>query len=223
MSILVVKAEFDVKTNSQNPLSKSIKILKNAITTTDKSFNNELSKEYRCFMSYLLSRADDDSNINDESTSKAVYLDDEKHLILECLSTSVSSFDILKERHFDIETLLEVLCDLLNCLPTALIPRRFFDLCMNFNFSYLNCLEIIKCLPKCHLSLFYLINQFIYMYSKNNEINYNSIAKAIFQSDSEIFHKDTINQTLNDKNCLKFINLFIENFDQFRISFQELI
>ena len=197
-----------------------MKILKDKIESEDKYFKNSLSKEYEFFMNYLIRRAEESSVATNSEESTTECLDDQKDLILRSISSSIEHFQIFELEPFDIETLLEVLCDLLNCLPTALIPRRFFEMCMNLNFSYLNCLEVLKCIPKCHLNLFSLIIKFIYSYSKSNEINYNSIAKAIFQSDSELFQKNTSNQSLNEKNCLKFINLFIENYDLFLISLQ---
>ncbi len=207
----MVKNEFDTnKSTPSNPIQKAMKLLKENITQEDKYFSNDLSKEYTTFLNNLINRTEK----NEESTTKSECYDAQKDLILKSLSSS--NFEIFYEKSFDIETLLEVLCDLLNCLPTALIPRRYFDLCMNLSFSYLNCLDLIKCLPKCHFTLFNLIIKFIYLYSKNNEINYNSIAKAIFQSDNEVFQKNCSDKTLNDKNTLKFLKLFIENYDQFQ-------
>jgi hypothetical protein len=197
-----------------------MKILKDKIESEDKYFKNSLSKEYEFFMNYLIRRAEESSVATNSEDSTTECLDDQKDLILRSISSSIEHFQIFELEPFDIETLLEVLCDLLNCLPIALIPKRFFEMCMNLNFSYLNCLEVLKCIPKCHLNLFSLIIKFIYSYSKSNEINYNSIAKAIFQSDSELFQKNTSNQSLNEKNCLKFINLFIESYDLFLISLQ---
>ena len=197
-----------------------MKILKDKIESEDKYFKNSLSKEYEFFMNYLIRRAEESSVATNSEDSTTECLDDQKDLILRSISSSIEHFQIFELEPFDIETLLEVLCDLLNCLPTALIPKRFFEMCMNLNFSYLNCLEVLKCIPTCHLNLFSLIIKFIYSYSKSNEINYNSIAKAIFQSDSELFQKNTSNQSLNEKNCLKFINLFIESYDLFLISLQ---
>jgi hypothetical protein len=176
-----------------------MKILKDKIESEDKYFKNSLSKEYEFFMNYLIRRAEESSVATNSEDSTTECLDDQKDLILRSISSSIEHFQIFELEPFDIETLLEVLCDLLNCLPTALIPKRFFEMCMNLNFSYLNCLEVLKCIPKCHLNLFSLIIKFIYSYSKSNEINYNSIAKAIFQSDSELFQKNTSNQSLNEK------------------------
>ncbi len=202
-----------------------MRILKDTIVLADKYFNNDLSKEYQFFMDYLIKRADNNLVINndedDEDDNEMSKTEDQKDLILRSISSSVEHYEIFNLKSFDIETLLEVLCDLLNCLPTALVPRRFFDLCMNLNFSYNNCLDVLRCLPKCHLTLFSLIIKFIYTYSKNNEINYNSISKAIFQSDNELFQKNISDHSLNEKNCLKFINLFIENYDTFQIHLQE--
>ena len=219
---LVVKSEFEAnKSKPSNPIQRAMRILRDTIISADKYFNNDLSKEYQFLLDYLIKRAEDNLVINDEASSKSEGIEDEKDFILKSISSSIEHFEIFYLKPFDIETLLEVLCDLLNCLPTALIPRRFFDLCMNLNFSYHNCLDVLRCLPKCHITLFSLIIKFIYSYSKNNEINYNSIAKAIFQSDNELFQKNISDQSLNEKNCLKFINLFIENYDTFQIHLLE--
>ena len=103
-----------------------MKILKDKIESEDKYFKNSLSKEYEFFMNYLIRRAEESSVATNSEDSTTECLDDQKDLILRSISSSIEHFQIFELEPFDIETLLEVLCDLLNCLPTALIPKRFF-------------------------------------------------------------------------------------------------
>lgn len=192
--------------------AKSIRTL---VKEKDIHYTAKLCKEYEHYLEYLIDRASKLKEV--ESGADVVLLpsqltiEEQKDLILNSLSEC--KYDVFTHNQFDFDVLVEILCDLLNCLPIALIPRRYLELCQSVVNNYTDCLEILNFLPSSHRQLFNLIVKFVYIYVKTNAINYDSIAKAIFQLDTQLVLKNASN-TNSYRNTTQFLKVFIDEYDK---------
>jgi hypothetical protein len=170
-------------TPSRENLHDLLKPIKNKILDVDIDFQSDLTLLYESYMNLLLSKCFDDDNnegsSGDQDNTSQYTIEESKQDILNLLTNS--DFDALKKRNFDLELLIDVLHDLLLCLPSSLIPHRFYELCTKCVSRHSDCKEIFQLLPKSHLKLFNMLVKFLKTYStRNNDINYHNIADVVF-------------------------------------------
>jgi hypothetical protein len=198
-----------------------LKPIRKQIVDVDGHFENSLTFIYENFVNLLINKC-----IHNESGSVAIDDQDNEHTIeeskqdiLDLLGTC--NFETLSQRNFDFELLIDVLRDLLLCLPVALVPYRFYELCMSSVGSYVECQEVFNLLSNSHLRLFNLLTKFLKTYSNvNNEINFHNIADAVFQilknKVIDLNMNNSVKKTTSISSCTNngvlFLKLCVDNY-----------
>ena len=173
--------------------------LREYIRSEDKYFNLELSPNYMKFLTYLENRCLKEASNSENESNESLTIEERKTLILIYLTNQ--QFDELNARDFDYDTLIEVLWDLLNCLPSSLIPKQLFSIFMNASSTPSDSMELITCLPKANVSLFKLIIKLLKASSKTAPIDFQRWVEAIFHISSTA--------EISVENCTSFLKLFV--------------
>lgn len=173
--------------------------LRDYISDEDKHFKQELPPNYTKFLSYLENRCLKEAGTSESESNESLTIEERKTLILMYLTNQ--QFDELIAKNFDYDTLIEVLWDLLNCLPSSLIPKQLFSIFMNASSTPSDSMELLTCLPKANSSLFKLIIKLLKASAKTAPIDYQRWVEAIFhiRSTAEI----------SVESCISFLKLFV--------------
>lgn len=140
-----------------------------------------------------------EASTNENESNESLTIEEMKTLILMYLTNQ--QFDELTAKNFDYDTLIEVLWDLLNCLPSPLIPKHLFNFFMNASSSPSDSMELITCLPKANVSLFKLIIKLLKASAKTTPIDFQRWVEVIFHIKSNV--------EINIENCISFLKLFV--------------
>ena len=178
--------------------------LREYIMKEDKYFNQELSQDYVKYLNYLEARCSNSTTITAstaEEKSETKTIEEQKNEII--LLITNQKFEELQEKTYDYDILIEVLWDLLYCLPNSLIPKKIFNFFMSNSSSPSDSMQLLTCLPRANTSLFKLIIKLLNASSKNssNSVDYSTWVNAIFHVNST--------DGVDVERCISFLKLFV--------------